>query len=74
MFIDTDMVQLGGYGNYTIDKGLSLPCYATVFTREGPVIKGSQRINFVITGTLDNPVIATGTPCGKKEISLFDVN
>lgn len=74
MFIDTDIVQLGGYGNYTIDKGLSLPCYATVFTREGTVIKGSQRINFVITGTLDNPVIATGTPCGKKEISLFDVN
>ncbi|MEW6527447.1 MAG: hypothetical protein AB1444_12395 [Spirochaetota bacterium] len=74
MFIDTDMVQLGGYGNYTIDKGLSLPCYASIFTREGPVIKGSQRINFVITGSLDNPVIVTGTPCGKKEISVFDVN
>ncbi|MGB4267581.1 MAG: hypothetical protein WBK20_00220, partial [Spirochaetota bacterium] len=74
MFIDTDMVQLGGYGNYTIDKGLSLPCYASVFTREGLAIKGSQRINFVITGSLDNPLIMTGTPCSKKEISVFDVN
>ena len=74
MFIDTDMVQLGGYGSYTIDKGLSLPCYATFFTKEGPAIKGSQRINFVISGSLDNPVIVTGTPCSKKEISIFDIN
>ncbi|MEJ5361581.1 MAG: hypothetical protein WHV26_05910 [Spirochaetota bacterium] len=74
MFIDTDMVQVGGYGNYTIDKGLSLPCYASVFIKEGPAIKGSQRINFFITGSLDNPVIVTGTPCSKKEISIFDVN
>ncbi len=74
MFIDTDMVQLGGYGNYTIDKGLSLPCYVSVFTREGLTVKGSQRINFVITGSLDNPLIVTGTPCSKKEISVFDVN
>lgn len=74
MFIDTDMMQLGGYGSYTIDKGLSMPCYATLFIKEGPVIKGSQRINFVITGSLDNPVIVTGPPCTKKEISVFDVN
>ncbi len=74
MFIDTDMMQLGGYGSYTIDKGLSLPCYATLFIKEGPVIRGSQRVNFVITGSLDNPVIVTGAPCGKKEISVFDVN
>ncbi|MGQ9844407.1 MAG: hypothetical protein ACUVRK_12715, partial [Spirochaetota bacterium] len=74
VFIDTDMMQLGGYGSYTIDKGLSLPCYATLFTKEGPVIKGSQRINFVISGSLDNPVIVTGAPCSKKEISIFDIN
>lgn len=74
MFVDTDMVQLGGYGSYTIDKGLSLPCYATIFIKEGPVTKGSQRINFLISGSLDNPVIVTGTPCSKKEISVFDIN
>ena len=74
LFIDTDAVQLGGYGNYSIDKGLSLPCYATIYINEGPVIKGTQRINFTIGGTLDNPVIVTGAPCPKKEILLFDVN
>lgn len=74
LFIDTDMVQLGGYGSYTIYNGLSLPCYATLFTKEGPVIKESQRINFVISGSLDNPVVVTGAPCSKKEISIFDIN
>ncbi|MCX8124940.1 MAG: hypothetical protein N3F66_12375 [Spirochaetes bacterium] len=74
IFIDTDMVQIGGYGNYTLDKGLQLPCSATLFIKEGAALKSSQRINFTVLGNLDNPVILTTAPCNKKSISIFDVN
>ena len=74
LYIDTDNASVSGYGNYSIENGLSLPCNATFYKRDGRTITTTHRASFSIKGELLRPFIVPLFPCGKEQILLFDVN
>ena len=74
LYIDTDNVAVSGYGNYSIENGLSLPCNATFYKRDGTTVTSTNRVSFSIKGEMLRPFIVPSFPCDKKQISLFDVN
>ena len=74
LYIDTDNASVSGYGNYSIENGLSLPCNATFYKRDGRTITTTHRASFSIKGELLRPFIVPSFPCGKEQILLFDVN
>ncbi|HQQ51511.1 MAG TPA: hypothetical protein PLZ29_09965, partial [Spirochaetota bacterium] len=70
----TDNASVSGYGNYSSENGLSLPCNATFYKRDGRTITTTHRASFSIKGELLRPFIVPSFPCGKEQILLFDVN
>ena len=74
LYIDTDNASVSGYGNYSSENGLSLPCNATFYKRDGTTVTSTNRVSFSIKGEMLRPFIVPSFPCDKKQISLFDVN
>jgi hypothetical protein len=73
-YLDTDAVTVNGYGNYSTGNGLSLPCNATFYKKDGTTVTSTNRVSFSIKGELLRPFIVPSVPCGKQKILLFDVN